>query len=127
LREWRRNDHVGPLAARLQGLREGKAAAQRVAVCVLVAEDQDLVVAVDQLLQLVDARQLRDAHRGPSSAGGSATSAGSGRISRRRLEMCTEYSIDGSISKRSSGENLRFSSLRPSCRRMTPEADRSPD
>jgi len=41
------------LAGGAQSLGEGEAAAQRVAVGVLVAEDQDLLVGVDELLDLV--------------------------------------------------------------------------
>src|SRR5207248_67989 len=90
--EWRRDHDVDGLAARAQRLREGEAAAQRVAVGVFVTEDQDLLVAVEQLLELTDSHKLRDGHSWPSLPG--CSSAGSGRISRRRFEMCTEYSID---------------------------------
>jgi hypothetical protein len=41
------------LACRSQRLRESKAAAERVAVGVLVAEDQDLLVGFDEVLDLV--------------------------------------------------------------------------
>jgi hypothetical protein len=41
------------LARGPQGLREGEAAAKCVAVCVLVSEDQDLLVGLDELLDLV--------------------------------------------------------------------------
>jgi hypothetical protein len=41
------------LARRSQRLREGKAAAERVAVSVLVTEDQDLLVGLDEVLDLV--------------------------------------------------------------------------
>jgi hypothetical protein len=41
------------LARPAQGLREREAAAEGVAVGVLVAEDQDLLVGLDELLDLV--------------------------------------------------------------------------
>jgi hypothetical protein len=41
------------LARRAQGLGESEAAAERVAVGVLVTEDQDLLVGVDEVLDLV--------------------------------------------------------------------------
>jgi hypothetical protein len=41
------------LARGPQGLGEGEAAAERVAVGVLVSEDQDLLVGVDEVLDLV--------------------------------------------------------------------------
>jgi hypothetical protein len=41
------------LASRPQGLREREAAAQGVAVRILVSEDQDLLVGLDEVLDLV--------------------------------------------------------------------------
>jgi len=41
------------LAGGAQSLREGEAAPERVAVGVLVTEDQDLLIRVDELLDLV--------------------------------------------------------------------------
>jgi len=48
---WDEHPHV--LARRAQSLREGEAAAEGVAVGVLVTEDQDLLVRLDQILDLV--------------------------------------------------------------------------
>ncbi len=48
---WDEHRHV--LARGAQRLREGEAAAKRVAVGVLVTEDQDLLVGLDELLDLV--------------------------------------------------------------------------
>ena len=48
---WDEHGHV--LACGAQRLRESEAAAQRVAVGVLVTEDQDLLVGLDELLDLV--------------------------------------------------------------------------
>ena len=47
------DQHPHVLARRAQSLREREAAAEGVAVGVLVTEDQDLLVAVDELLDLV--------------------------------------------------------------------------
>jgi hypothetical protein len=49
-----RDHHPDRLALGPQGIRERQAAAKRVAVGVLVAEDQDLAVPVDQRFQLVE-------------------------------------------------------------------------
>ena len=48
---WDEHPHV--LARRAQSLREGEAAAEGVAVGVLVTEDQDLLVGVEELFDLV--------------------------------------------------------------------------
>jgi hypothetical protein len=48
---WDEHPHV--LAGCAQRLCEGEAAAEGVAVCVLVTEDQDLLVGADELLDLV--------------------------------------------------------------------------
>jgi hypothetical protein len=64
---WDEHRHV--LACGAQRLREGEAAAQRVAVGVLVTEDQDLLVGLDELLDLVveaDCFALRGRYRSSS-------------------------------------------------------------
>jgi len=48
-----RDEHPHVLARGAQRLREGEAAAESVAVGVLVTEDQDLLVGVEELLDLV--------------------------------------------------------------------------
>jgi hypothetical protein len=48
-----RDEHRHVLAPGAQRLRESEAAAKRVAVRVLVTEDQDLLVGLDELLDLV--------------------------------------------------------------------------
>src|SRR4030088_2208811 len=53
VRQRRRNEHPDLLPRRTQRLGERQAAAKGVAVCVLVPEDQDLLVGVDELLDLV--------------------------------------------------------------------------
>src|SRR6202030_1818645 len=125
----RRDEHPDFLARAAQRLREGEAAAQRVAVRVLVAEDQDLLVGVDQFLDLVV--QVLGLGRGCGGYGWTSSSAPStagaaGRTSLRSSLMCTLYSIEGSSSKRNSGENLRFCRRRPSSWRMTPRAETRP-
>src|SRR5260370_3480797 len=107
---------------RSQRLREREAASERVPVGVFVPEDQDLLVGVDQLLDLVVNMRclLRSGYDGSSGA----LSAGS--TSFNSSEICTAYSIDESSSKRSSGENLRFWSRRPSSWRISPPADTDP-
>jgi hypothetical protein len=93
------------LAGRAKSLGEREAAAQRVPIGVLVAEDEDLVVRIDELFDLVVAV-------GGGAFGGGYEDASSppscGRTSFRSSLMCTLYSIEGSSSKRRSGENLRF-------------------
>ena len=99
--EGRRHQHPDLLAFGAQRLREGQAAAERVAVGVLVAEDQDLLVGVDEILDLVEQVRL-------VALGGDYGCSSRGRTSLSSSEMWTLYSIDGSSSKRRSGENLRF-------------------
>jgi len=52
-RQRRRHEDPDILAFRPQRLREREAAAERVAVGVLVTEDQDLLVRIDQIFDLV--------------------------------------------------------------------------
>jgi hypothetical protein len=55
----RRDEHPDVLAVGAEGFSKSKAASERVAVRILVPEDQDLLVGVDQLLDLViDVRSL---------------------------------------------------------------------
>ncbi len=67
------------LARSAQRLREGEAAAKRVAVGVLVTEDQDLLIGLEELLDLVveaDGVALRGGYRSSStvlSAAGSTS------------------------------------------------------
>ena len=71
LRKRRRDQHPHMLAGSLQCLRECEAAAERVPVRILVAEDQDLLVGLDQLPDLVVERsRLRPCggYRSTSSA-----------------------------------------------------------
>jgi hypothetical protein len=80
-----------------------------------VAEDQDLLVGVDELLDLVvDVRSLLRSGYDSSSPIGIASSPLDGNTSFSSSEMWTAYSIEESNSNRSSGENLRFCSRRPS-------------
>src|SRR5713226_6333019 len=59
LRQRRRYEHPNFLARDAEGFSECQAASKRVSVGVLVAEDQDLLVGLDQLLDLViDVRSL---------------------------------------------------------------------
>ena len=110
VRQGRRDQHPHPLASRAQSLRKSKAAAKRVSIGILVPKDQDLVVRVDELLDLVE--QVGNLGLGggygvvPSSPS-SIVDAG-GRTSLSSSAMWTLYSIEGSISNRSSGENFRF-------------------
>ena len=110
-RERRRHQHPDVLALRPECFGEGKAAAKRVAVGVLVAEDQDLLVGLDEIPDVVIKVRFVPL-RGGYGWGSSPSPCGS--TSLRSSEMCTLYSIDESSSKRSSGENLRFCSRRPS-------------
>src|SRR5438094_1794326 len=122
-RERRRNQHPDILALRPECFGEGEAAAKRVAVGVLVAEDQDLLVGLDQVPDVVIQVRLVPL-RGGYGLGSSPSPCGS--TSFKSSEMCTLYSIDESSSNRSSGENLRFCSRRPSSWRIRPLADISP-
>ena len=53
LRKWRRDEHPHVFAGGPERFGESEAAPERVAIGILVAEDQDLLVGVDQLLDLV--------------------------------------------------------------------------
>src|SRR6266851_5378029 len=104
-----------------EGFGESETAAEGVTVGVLVSEDQDLLVGVDEVFDLVvlmTGRGLRGCYF--------LSSSGAGRTSFSSSEMCTLYSMDGSSSKRRSGEYLRFWSRRPSSWRMRPFAESRP-
>src|SRR6266516_5754142 len=148
-RQRRRLERTDFLAFGAQRFREREAAAEGVAVGVLVAEDQDLLVGVDQVLDLVVEVwfvELRGRYRccssspfmgrwpfprhsrggGDEAAGGPGSEGVAGSTSFNSSEICTLYSIEGSSSNRSSGENLRFCRRRPSSCRMTPLAETRP-
>src|ERR1700687_1827056 len=120
----RRDEHPHVFARGAQSLGEREAAPERVAVGILVTEDQDPLVGVDELLDLaVDVGcLLGGSYDLPSPP--SAPLCGS--TSFNNSLMWTLYSIEESSSKRISGENLRFCSLRPSSWRIRPLADTSP-
>jgi hypothetical protein len=52
-RQWRRNENRHLLARGAERLSKRKAAAKRVSIGVFVAEDEDLLVGVDEILDLV--------------------------------------------------------------------------
>src|SRR5882762_9503308 len=70
LRQRRRDEHPHFFAGGLQRLGEGKAAPERVSIGIFVAEDQDLLVGLDQLLDLVvdGRRPLGGGYDSPSAA-----------------------------------------------------------
>src|SRR4030081_1133103 len=105
LRERRRDEHPHLFARGTQRLSEREAAPERVAVGVFVTEDQDLLIGVDQLLDLVVNvwGLVCSSYELVSSLGVS-----SGSTSFSSSAMWTLYSIEGSSSKRRSGEYLRF-------------------
>src|ERR1700674_2804691 len=124
-----RDEHPHLLACRFERLRKRKAAAKRVPIRILVAEDEDLVVGIDEILDLVELvvnSRLGGGYGVPSSPSVLVVVTAGGRTSFSSSAMWTLYSIDGSSSKRRSGENLRFCSRRPSSWRMRPLADTSP-
>src|SRR5205807_5423968 len=124
-RKRRRYEHPDVLALSTQRFREREAAAERVAVGVFVTEDQDLLVRVDELLDLVvDMQFVVFDGRYRFCSSGSPLLCGSTSFS--SSEMWTLYSIDGSSSKRKSGENFRFWRRRPSSCRIRPLADTRP-
>src|SRR2546428_9186084 len=125
-RQGRRDQHPHPLASRAQSLRKSKAAAERVSIGILVPKDQDLVVRVDELLDLVEQVGNLGLGGGYGVVPSSPPSTVGGRTSLSSSAMWTLYSIEGSISNRSPGENLRFCRRFPSSWRIKALADTRP-